>query len=78
MAASAGALRTEGCPICHRVVRSEEASEWVPVCPLLYPETEGLRCHADCLARERERTRVLRREDLKPTFLRFKSGRSDS
>ncbi len=77
MAASAGAVRTEGCPICHRVVRGDEASEWVPVCPLLYPDTEGLRCHADCLSLERERTRVLRREDLEPTFLRFRKERSN-
>lgn len=51
------------------VVADGQPSEWVPVCPLVYPEVEGLRCHANCLAEERERNRVLRREDLKPTFL---------
>jgi hypothetical protein len=35
----------------------------------VYPEIEGLRCHDRCLAEERERNRVLRREDLKPAFL---------
>lgn len=74
VAASHGTQHGEACPICHRVVRAGEASEWVPVCPLVYPETEGLRCHAECLAEERERTRLLRREDLAPTFLRFKQG----
>lgn len=60
----------EGCPICHRPVRPGDASEWVPVCPLVYPETEGLRCHADCLAAEKQRNRFLNRDDLRPTFLR--------
>lgn len=60
----------EACPICHRLVADGQPSEWVPVCPLVYPEIEGLRCHANCLAEERERNRMLRPEDLKPTFLR--------
>lgn len=59
----------EGCPICHRAVATDEAFEWVPVCPLVYPDTEGLRCHETCLARERERNRLLRREDLRPAVL---------
>jgi hypothetical protein len=59
----------EACPICHVPVADDEPSEWVPVCPLVYPEIEGLRCHVSCLAEERERNRLLRREDLKPTFL---------
>ena len=58
----------EACPICHVAVPDDEPSEWVPVCPLVYPEIEGLRCHATCLAEERERTRVLRREDLRPAL----------
>ena len=62
--------KAEGCPICHRPVRSSDTSEWVPVCPLVYPETEGLACHADCLAAERQRNRFLRRDDLRPEFLR--------
>ena len=62
--------KTEGCPICHRPVRSSDTSEWVPVCPLVYPDTEGLRCHEDCLAAERQRNRFLRRDDLRPEFLR--------
>jgi hypothetical protein len=66
----ANELATEACPICHRVVGSDEPWEWVPVCPIVYPEIEGLRCHESCLSRERERNRVLRREDLSPTFLR--------
>jgi len=61
MTGSADARNREACPICHSVVG--------PVCPLVYPETEGLRCHVRCLAEERERNRVLRREDLRPTFL---------
>jgi hypothetical protein len=60
----------EGCPICHQPVRQGEALEWVPVCPLVYPGIEGLRCHRHCLEEERERNRVLRREQLAPTFLR--------
>lgn len=63
----------EACPICHREVVNGEAPEWAPVCPLLYPEVEGLLCHARCLDAERERNRVLRREDLQPTFLRRRS-----
>jgi hypothetical protein len=59
----------EACPICHAVVADGEPDEWVPVCPLVYPDTEGLRCHETCLAEERERNRVLRREDLRPTRL---------
>lgn len=59
----------EACPICHAAVADGEPGEWVPVCPLVYPDTEGLRCHETCLARERERNRVLRREDLRPTFV---------
>ena len=62
----------EACPICHRTVHAGEAFEWIPVCPLVYPLTEGLRCHAACLAEERELTRMLRREDLRPTFVRFR------
>jgi len=62
-------LRAEACPICHAAVADREPFEWVPVCPLVYPETEGLRCHARCLAEERERNRVLRREDFRPTLL---------
>lgn len=62
----------EGCPICHRAVASDEPFEWVPVCPLVYPEVEGLRCHQSCLAEERERTRKLRREDLRPTLLSWR------
>lgn len=58
------------CPICHRSIGAAEAIEWVPVCPLVYPEIEGLRCHSRCLAEERERNRFLRPEDLRPTFLR--------
>jgi hypothetical protein len=50
-------------------VATDEAFEWVPVCPLVYPDTEGLRCHETCLARERERNRLLRREDLRPAVL---------
>ncbi len=61
---------TEACPICHAVVAGGELAEWVPVCPVVYPEIDGLRCHASCLAEERERSRVLWREDLRPTFLR--------
>lgn len=60
----------EACPICHMLVVEGQPAEWVPVCPIVYPEVEGLRCHANCLAEERERNRVLRRADLKPTFLR--------
>ena len=60
----------EGCPICHRPVRSSDLREWVPVCPLVYPESEGLLCHEDCLAAERQRNRFLRRDDLRPEFLR--------
>jgi len=59
----------EACPICHLRVVDGEPAEWVPVCPLVYPGIRGLRCHEMCLAEERERNRVLRREDLKPTFL---------
>ena len=44
--------------------------ERVPVCPLVYPGIDGLMCHERCLAAERERNRVLRREELTPTFLR--------
>lgn len=58
------------CPICHRSIGAADDSEWVPVCPLVYPEIEGLRCHSRCLAEERERNRFLRPEDLRPTFLR--------
>ena len=63
--------KAEGCPICHRPVRPGDASEWVPVCPLVYPETEGLRCHEDCLA-ERKGNAIAscNRDDLRPTFLR--------
>lgn len=60
----------EHCPICHRPIGPAEHAEWVPVCPLVYPEIEGLRCHASCLAEERERNRFLRPDDLKPTLLR--------
>lgn len=60
----------EACPICHERVAPQADAEWVPVCPLVYPETEGLRCHAACLAEARESNRVLRREDLRPTLLR--------
>lgn len=59
----------EACPICHAAVTDGEPSEWVPVCPLVYPDTEGLRCHETCLAEARELNRVLRREDLRPTLL---------
>ncbi len=59
----------EACPICHEVVAENEPAEWVPVCPLVYPDVGGLQCHETCLARERERNRVLRREDLRPTVL---------
>ncbi len=69
MTGSANARNREACPICHRVLVDGEPYEWVPVCPLEYPEIEGLRCHDRCLAEERERNRVLRREDLRPTFL---------
>ena len=68
--------RGEAWPICHLMVRADDPFEWVPVCPLVYPDTEGLRCHASCLAEERERTRLLRRADLAPSFLRF--GRADA
>jgi hypothetical protein len=61
--------RSEACPICHRAVLGGEATEWVPVCPLVYPEIEGLMCHERCLAGERERHRVLRPEDFRPTLL---------
>ena len=74
MAAANGAPTGEACPICHREVSADEAFEWAPVCPLVYPEVEGLRCHAECLAAERERTRFLSREDLTPTFLRFRGA----
>lgn len=70
MAPTRNERSAEACPICHMVVAEGQAFEWVPVCPLVYPEVEGLRCHANCLAEERERNRVLLREDLKPTFLR--------
>lgn len=60
----------EACPICHLRIGPEERGEWVPVCPIVYPDCEGLRCHEGCLSRERERNRRLRREDLRPTFLR--------
>lgn len=76
MATASGAPTGEACPICHREVKADEAFEWAPVCPLIYPEVEGLRCHAECLAAERERNRFLRREDLAPTFLRFRSASS--
>ena len=66
---------TEACPICHQMVGSDEPGEWVPVCPIVYPEVEGLRCHVSCLSRERERNRVLRREDLSPMFLRRSAQR---
>ena len=59
----------EACPICHVAVAVGAPSEWVPVCPLVYPKIKGLRCHESCLAEERERTRLLRREDLRPKFL---------
>lgn len=72
MPAAGSAAHGEACPICHRLVEGGEAFEWVPVCPLVYPDTEGLRCHSGCLEEERERTRLLRREDLQPTFLRFR------
>jgi len=40
----AGANGTgEACPICHAVVAEDEPAEWVPVCPLVYPDVEGLR-----------------------------------
>ena len=61
--------QAEACPICHLRVVDGEPAEWVPVCPLLYPGIRGLRCHEMCLGEERERNRVLRREDLHPTFL---------
>jgi len=60
----------EACPVCHRPVSPGDALEWVPVCPLVYPEVEGLRCHSTCLAKERERNRFLREEDLRPAPLR--------
>jgi hypothetical protein len=69
MTGSADARNREACPICHTVVGEGEPYEYVPVCPLVYPEIEGLRCHDRCLAEERERNRVLRREDLQPAFL---------
>lgn len=69
--------KSEGCPICHRPVGSDEASEWVPVCPLVYPKVEGLRCHQDCLAEERQRNRFLRRDDLRPGLLRRRSRSDD-
>jgi hypothetical protein len=61
---------TEACPICHRSIGTEETAEWVPVCPVVYPEVAGLQCHESCLSDERERNRFLRRDDLRPTFLR--------
>jgi hypothetical protein len=70
MAQAARPRLDEACPICHRVVREGEPSEWVPVCPLVYPEIQGLLCHERCLGRERERTRLLRRTDLRPGFTR--------
>ena len=60
----------EACPICHQALRAGEAMERVPVCPLVYPGIDGLMCHERCLAAERERNRLLRREELTPTFLR--------
>lgn len=63
-------LRPEGCPICHRTVSPGQDAEWVAVCPLLYPEVKGLRCHQACLEQQRERTRFLQRDDLRPAFLR--------
>lgn len=62
--------KAEGCPICYQPVCPGDASEWVPVCPLVYPYTEGLRCHEGCLAVERQRNRFINRDDLRPTFLR--------
>lgn len=73
MTSESGTPRGEACPLCHRMVLAGEAFEWAPVCPVVYPDIEGLRCHADCLDEARERTRLLRREDLKPTFLRVRS-----
>jgi hypothetical protein len=61
---------SEACPICHTPVVHGDAVELVPVCPLVYPAVQGLVCHSSCLREERERTRVLRREDLEPTLLR--------
>ena len=71
MAPGAEPPREEACPICHRAVSAGDELEWVPVCPIVYPCIEGIRCHSTCLAEERERTRLLRREDLRPTFLRL-------
>lgn len=62
--------KSEGCPICHRPVSLDQAGEWVPVCPLVYPDVQGLRCHRDCLVEERQRNRFLRPEDLRPALLR--------
>ena len=39
----------EACPICHRTVGPDENTEWVPVCPLVYPAVKGLLCHQVCL-----------------------------
>ena len=66
----------ESCPICHRPIGPGEPGEWVPVCPITYPEVEGLRCHARCLAAERERNRFLRPEDLQPARLRRRAARA--
>jgi hypothetical protein len=67
----------EFCPICHRPIEAEDACESVPVCPLVYPDVEGLRCHSSCLEQERERNRFLRPEDLRPTFLRRRVAKSE-
>jgi hypothetical protein len=60
----------DACPICHEEIAAGDPVETVPVCPLVYPQIDGLVCHSRCLAEERERNRFLRREDLAPTFLR--------
>jgi hypothetical protein len=59
---------TEACPVCHTTVMPGELFEWVPVCPLVYPQIQGLRCHETCLAEERERNRRLRPDDLRPAL----------
>ena len=59
----------EACPICHAAIASGDPVEFVPVCPIVYADVQGLRCHRTCLEAERERTRKLRREDLRPTLL---------
>gem|GEM_PF-2316211 len=49
----------EACPVCHEPVADGQPTEWVPVCPLVYPESAGLQCHERCLIEERERNRAL-------------------